>query len=860
VGATTFVGRERELGILEDNWRLALAGVPRVVAISGEPGIGKSRLLDVFKNRIGPEARDVFFLACSPLHQASALHPVIELLEKEIGFSPGQSSAERSARIEQWLDSAGLLSSHSAHLMASLLSVDGAQTVPGISPQRQRQHTLDLIVEWLFRWAHAMGSVLVIEDLHWADPSTLDLVQLLHTREARARLLTCITFRPQPVRSWPPSDRRTELLLQPLAREETEQLVASVARDKVIPPAVLRQLVARSGGVPLFAEEVTKAILESGILAERGDHFEQVGPLSDRIVPTTTRDSVMSRIDRLGPSRATAQLAAVLGREFRFDVLRTVSRLDEATLEDHLSRLVAAGLAHQTGAPPQASYMFNHAIIQDAAYESLLRRTRQDFHQRIAEALTQSFPEIASSQPELIARHYEGAGLLRQAAQQWEIAGHRALERAANLEAIAHLTRAIGALGDDPEGEDRGRWELTLQLRLAPALMAIHGWASTHVEVACARARELAEQLHDANALLGALWGLWTVHFVRGELGTALTVAQRVLSMGMEAGAPMLQILGRHAVSYTHYFRGEFAEARDHARQGIALFDLEQERTLTTLFQLSSSVALRGILALALLALGRPREAAEEDAAAAALAAKLAHRPSTAFALTFSVYYAFHIRSFTRVRELSEQLHRISSEEGFELWIAVAVLYRAWAQAMDGGAPEGVLAEMEKGLTRFNMTGTGATFVQVQMLVAEVRWRSGAGDAALAAVDVGLAHAAERGERYYEPELHRLRGEILAHRGRPEDVAEAEAAMRRAVQNARQLQAKSFELRALTGLARLLLREGRGREIRESLAAAREWFAEGLDAREANEMSEASALLAEIAGAPHTLENAAPGA
>jgi tetratricopeptide (TPR) repeat protein len=610
----------------------------------------------------------------------------------------------------------------------------------------------------------------------------------------------------------------------------------------MIPPAVLRALVARSGGVPLYIEEVTKAILETGILAEREDHFELVGPISDRVVPMTTQDSLVARIDRLGPSKATAQIAAVLGREFRFDVLRAISAVDDGTLRRDVDRLVETGLARPIGDEGAGVYVFKHALIQEAAYETLLRRSRQEIHQRIAETLGEEFREVAASQPELVARHYEGAGLLEQAIPHWETAGLRALERAANHEAIAHLGSALGALqglGNTPE---RRRKELQLQLRLAPACMAIHGWAAVEVEVACNRAREIAEELGEGEGLFGALWGLWTVHFVRGDLTRALAIAQRVLEMGLAANQPMLQVLGRHAVAYTSFFAGDLKGTRENAEKGLELFDLRQERDIVMFFQLSSSVALHNILALALWCLGCPREAAKEVETAEALAAVLDHRPSTAFCLSFSVYHAFHARHVARVRELADRLYRISVEEGFALWIPVAMLYGAWSRVILSESGDAA-AELEKGLVQFHMTGTKATLVQIQALVAETRTLLGRSEEAMAAVVAGLEEVAARGERNFEAELYRIRGEILSSLGGAENVAEAEASIRCAMRIAKESGAKAFEFRALVSLTRLLGRLGRATEIRHAFEAICDGFDTGIDTPD---LTEARALRREF--------------
>jgi class 3 adenylate cyclase/tetratricopeptide (TPR) repeat protein len=850
VGTTAFVGRDVELGVLRENWKSAAGGNSKVVAVCGEAGIGKSRLVSVFKGQIEPGDRTVFCRG-SPLHQNSALYPVITLLGSLLATSTDEAP-DPVERVEQWLEQVDLRSAEAVWLICSLMSVETEQPPLSFSPQKQRQHTLELLVEWLSRWAAEAPALFVVEDLHWVDPSTLDFVAMIVHRKVRGRLLVCLTHRPEFRRSWE-RDSIVEMTLRPLARADAERMAAHVVGDKVLPATVLGPLVERSGGVPLFIEEITKAILETGVLAEREDHFELVGTISKSVIPTTTQDSLMARIDRLGPSKATAQMAAVIGREFSFDVLRAVSTVDDETLRNDLSKLVELGLAYATGHPSKSSYVFKHALIQEAAYASLLRTTRQEYHRRIAATLTQEFRDIAGSQPELVARHCEGAGLLEEATSQWEVAGLRALERAANNEAIAHLGSALGALRSLPNSTESRQKELQIQLRLAPACMAIHGWASVEVETACNRAREIAEELGDGPGLFGSLWGLWTVHFVRGDLSGALPIAERVLEMGQSAKVPMLEILGRHAMAYTRFFGGDYLAARSHAELGLALFDYEGEKTIVTLFQLSSSVALHNILALALWCLGYPSKAADQAKAAEALAARLGHRPSTAFCLSFCLYHAFHARDIVRAKELAGRLYGISVEEGFLLWIPVGMLYGAWSRVLLG-VTEGASTDLENGLLKFYMTRTKASIVQIYALVAEARWRLGQFEQALAAVDSGLAEVKARGECNYEAELHRIRGEILFTIGGTESLSLAEASFRRAVELARETHAKSFELRALARLAALLEGLGSG-EVRHSLESLCEWFDDGIEAPELNELRHKLQMLRRHDGATERQAN-----
>src|SRR5215471_10250319 len=452
-GLTPLVGREHEVGLLRERWTQSRDGLGQVVLLSGEAGIGKSRLVRVLTEHVADEGALWLTLRCSPYHTNSALYPVIEHLQRFLQWHRHETPAARLARLEQALQTVGLPLAEVVPLLAALLSLPVPEQYPplALSPQRQKQKTLEALVAWLLAETARQPVLAVWEDLHWADPSTLELLELLLDHVPTARLLLVLTARPEFRPSWEPRSSVTHLTLTRMTRSQSEAMVLRVTGGKPLPVPVLAQIVAKTDGIPLFVEELVKTTIESGLVHEDADHYGLTGPLPPLAIPATLQDALMARLDRLAVVKGVAQLGAVAGREFAYELLRAVSPLDEATLQQGLRQLVEAELLYQRGMPLQATYTFKHALIQDAAYQSLLRSTRQQYHQRIAQVLEEQFPETTDTQPELLAHHYTEAGLTEQAIPYWQRAGQLASDRSAPLEAISHFRTGIELLKTLPE-------------------------------------------------------------------------------------------------------------------------------------------------------------------------------------------------------------------------------------------------------------------------------------------------------------------------------------------------------------------------------------------------------------------------
>jgi class 3 adenylate cyclase len=498
LGGPMLVGRDEGIGLLRRRWEQAREGLGQVVLVSGEAGIGKSALVRAVRQHIGQEGVMRITYRCSPYHTHRAFYPIIVHLERLLQFERDDPPVTRLTKLERMLMKYTFPLEEVVPLFAALLSVplpEGAYPALALTPQQQRQHTHDALLAWLWEDAQRQPVLMVWDDVHWADPSTLESLGLLVDQIPTSPILAVLTFRPEFVPPWPPRSHMTSLTLNRLERPQIEALVRQQAGGKMLPPEVVAHIVAKIDGVPLFVEELTKMILESALLREEAEQYALTGPLSAVTIPATLQDSLLARLDRLPTMREVAQIGAVLGREFAYEMLHALVTVDERTLLDRLEQLVATELLYQRGRPPRATYTFKHALVQDAAYQSLLKRTRQQYHQQVATLLEARFPETVVTAPEVVAHHYTEAGCADQALPLWRQAGQRALQRSANLEGIEHLTKGLAALATLPDTTDRLQHELDLHVALGPAFIATRGYASPEAEHTFARAWEICQQL-----------------------------------------------------------------------------------------------------------------------------------------------------------------------------------------------------------------------------------------------------------------------------------------------------------------------------------------------------------------------------
>ena len=841
-GLTPLVGREPEVALLQERWTQSTDGLGQVVLLSGEAGIGKSRLVQVLKAHIEGEPHTRLECRCSLYYQNSALYPVIDLLQRALQLHRDDTPPQKLSKLEGVFEQYGFSLSEVVPLFASLLSLPlPAPYAPlTLTPQRQRQKTLEAVLAVLLALAAQQPLLFIVEDLHWVDPSTLELLSLLLGQGPTSRILTLLTCRPEFRTPWGFRAHLTSITLNRLPRSHVAVMVERVVGGKALPAEVHQQVVARTDGVPLFVEELTRMVVESGLLQEREDHYELIGPLPPLAIPTTLHDSLMARLDRLAAVKEVAQLGATLGRTFSYELLRAVTPLDDAALQQALAQLVTAELLYQRGASPQATYLFKHALIQEAAYQSLLKSTRQQSHQRIAQVLEARFPETVETQPELLAHHYTEAGLVAHAIPYWQRAGERAIERSAHVEAISHLTKGLEVLNALPNTAAHTSQELALQLTLGIPLSATKGYAAPEVAHIYTRAQELCQCLGETPHLSQALLGLWRFYLLRAELVKARELAEQCLLLVQRVNDPARLIVAHDALGETLFFLGDFAQARAHLERAVALYDPQKRRPHRTLTD--PGVSSLSMLAGALWMLGYPEQARQKSAEALRLAEALAHPHILASTLVIAAHCSQLQRDVRTTQAQAEAVMMLATEQGFPFWLAEATIFVGWAQAEQGRSAGGI-AQLQHGLATRQAIGLELTQPVYCTMLAEAYKHEGQPEAGLTVLADALTRIDTTGERWKEAELHRLKGELLLMLPLDHQAA-AETCFLQALAIARRQPAKSLELRVVVSLARLWQHQGKCAEARQMLAEIYHWFTEGFDTVD---LQEAKALLEELA-------------
>ena len=683
----------------------------------------------------------------------------------------------------------------------------------------------------------------IVEDLHWTDPSTLEFLNLVIDQTPTASLLVLLTCRPHFHPAWHHRSSLTEITVPRLAHAQGAQMVTGMTGGKTFPAAVLQQILDKTDGVPLFVEEITKAILESGYLTDVDGHYALAESFRALTIPATLQDALMARLDRLAEGKTVAQLGAVLGRTFASALLRAVAQLDELALGRGLMQLVQAEVLYQRGVPPHATYTFKHALVQDTAYQSLLRSTRQQYHQRTAQVLVERFPDLAETQPELLAHHYTQAGLAAHALPYWQRAGERAAGRSAHAEAIGHFRQALAVLALLPDTAERVQQELTLQRALGASLLSTRGFAAPEVEHAYSRARALCQRLGDTREIGPVLFGLWGFYHVRGDLQTARELAEHLLTLAQRQHDPALLLEGHRALGDTLFRLGEFVLARAHLEQGIALYNPQQHRAHALLYGQDPGMGCRSYAAYVLWVLGYPDQALQQSQEALTLAHELSHPFSLALALVRAAEIHEFRREWPAVQEGIEALMAFTREQGFAQLFAMGCVHWGRAYAAQGRGEEGI-TQIRQGQAAYRATGGKLARTCTLVWLAEAYGIGGQPEEGLRMLAEAMAAAHNIGERFYEAERPRLKGDLLLALS-ADHQAEAEACFQQALAIARRQQAKSWELRAATSLSRLWQRHGRRTDAHALLAPIYGWFTEGFDTAD---LQEAKTLLEELAG------------
>jgi class 3 adenylate cyclase/tetratricopeptide (TPR) repeat protein len=753
-GLNRFVGREQELNTLFSRWSAARVGSGQIVHVSGEPGIGKSRLALALIERLSGEIPRIVKWNCAAHLSNRALHPIVRDIEARAGILRSHSAEARRAAIETLVAASPTLSHGDAEFLHDLLGIE-TETHSELDAGARARRIYGVLARWMAGIARHTPVLILVEDAHWADAATLDFLVVLAERMAQLPVLLLITHRLEFTSPLADAKHAETLVLDALDSAAGAQLLAALVCDRVLSPAMVQTILEKASGVPLFVEELARTVLDA---APGLGHTQD--SLAGLTIPATLQDSLMARLDQLGQAKELAQIGSVIGREFTAAMVRAVAP-DHADIQGGLRRLCDSRLAREHSENEGGWITFHHALIQDAAYESLLRTRRRELHRAVAEAMLAEEPAFAGAEPEVIARHCSKGGLPGSAVSHWLAAGLHALDRAANMSALAYLRAALDELQVLPPSTERSKTELAIQTALAPATMAIHGWAAKEVETACSRAHALAVQLDDPASMFSSAWGLWTHYFLRGEMDLALAAAESVDAMATAAGSSSLLVAADHAVGFTQYFRGDLAAAIGRAESGVARFDEEVERQIVRTFQFSSTTAMYSFAAPSLWMMGREEEADAALERALSLPEKFAHPPSIAFSLAFNSFMLLHRRDWTRVRDYSLRTVALSQEEGFQMWLPLGQVFIALCDAAGGRLEPGLGAAFEA-FDRFAATGTGLCQSHVHAPMGEFLIEAGRAEEAVRRLDARIDSAIRRQERVYLSELYRVRG--LAHR------------------------------------------------------------------------------------------------
>jgi predicted ATPase len=846
---TELVGREEELEILLRRWSRAKSGQGQVVLLSGEAGVGKSRLTAALLENLASEPHTRLRNFCSPQHTDSALHPTIGQIERAAAFMHDDTPQAKLNKLDALLVQTST-STHDAALIADVLSLanDGRYPVLELTPQQRRQKTPEALVLQVVILSRQNPLLMILEDAHWIDPTSLELFGRIVDRIPSLRVLLIITFRPEFQPPWIGRPYVTALTINRLAERDIGAMIDRVVGNKLLPAHIRQDIIECTDGIPLFVEEMTKAVLEAGS-EDAARRTAAAIPSPTFAVPASLQASLMARLDRLGSAKDVARIGAAIGREFSHALLSAVVSKPQPELVSALDRLIAAGLLFRQGVPPYANYLFKHALVQDAAYGTLLREPRRALHARVAETLESQFADIAENQPELLARHCTEAGLIERAASLWGKAGQRSLERSALAEAVEQLTRALAQIETLPATSTLRREQIKLQVALLTPLFALKGYGVPETKAAAERARLLIEQaeahgetLEDPLLLFSVLYGFWVAKLVafNGDVGCEL--AAQFLTLAEKQGGTMPLMIGHRIVGTSLVYTGDIAQGRVHYDQAIAPYDPVTHLPLATRFGQDIRVATLCQRSLALWLLGYPDAALADAEQAVTHGRETGQATTLMYALYFGRLTHFHCGIYAAVNAQLDELVALVDEQRAEGWNGMPTSLQGCVLALTGKAADAVHM-ITSGLAAFRSI-EGTLFAPTHLsYLAGAHANLGQFDEAGRCMGEAMSMIETSKERWSEAEVNRLAGVIALMLPEP-DAAKAEAYFERALAIARKQQAKSWELWAAMSMARLWRDQGKRHEARELLAPVFGWFTEGFDTLD---LKEAKALLDELA-------------
>ena len=848
MGLTALVGRKEELELLQRCWFKATGNEGQVVLLSGEAGIGKSRLTTAFLEFLADEGHVRLRYFCSPQHTDSALYPIVGQMERAAGLTRVDPPQTKLDKLDSVLKQTST-SAQDAALFAEMLSLpnDGRYPTLELTPQQRRQRTLEALVLQGEALARSCPVLMVFEDAHWADPTSLELfgrvVDWVRTRS----VLLIVTFRPDFEPGWA-GKHVTPLSLTRLAPREVGVIIDHIVGNNPLPANIRQDIIERTDGIPLFVEEMTKAVLEAESEGE-GQRAAALVPSRASAVPATLHASLMARLDRLGPAKELAQVGAAIGREFSHFLLTAVVRKPEMELQTALDRLIGAGLLLQQGGAPSATYLFKHALVRDAAYSTLLREPRRALHARIAETLESQFADICENQPELLARHCTEAGLIEKAAALWGKAGLRSAQRSALVEASEQLRRALDQIATLTATPALRREEIKLQVALITPFLHVSGYAAPETRAAVERARLLIEQAEalgeppeDPLLLFSVLYGFWVANLVAFNGDVMRQLAAQFLALADKQTATGALMMGHRLMGLSLLHTGDLVNGGAHLNRAITLYDPAEHRPLATRFGQDIGAATLSWKSLACWLLGYPQTALADAEQALKVAREMGHSATLMYVLNFSAWTNIFCGNYAVANALVDEFSALKDKTGSLFWGAWGMMQRGFLMALTGKAPDAVQT-ITSGLTAMRATGTTMWMPLWLSYLTRANAEIGQFDDVRRGIGEAIVAVEAAKERWCEAEVNRIAGEIALLSPKP-DLAKAEAYFERALAVAREQEAKSWELRAAMSMARLWRDQGRRQQARDILAPVYGWFTEGFGALD---LKRAKAMLDELA-------------
>ena len=803
-GLSPFVGREADTSHIVDKWKYAERGQGQVVLLSGEAGIGKSRILEEVRRQLGRARMNALQVQCSPYHTSSAYYPITHAFARVLKFRRKESPATKLDRLDALLIDRLGCSEQDAALFASMLSIEagGRYDAPDLPALRRKKATVGALIDFVERIALRAPTLLLFEDAHWADPTSLEVLDELVERAASMRVLIIITYRPDVQLSWNHLAHVTTRLLARLNQAESAALVARVMGGKPLEPVLMKEIIAKADGVPLFVEELTKFLIESNNVQDRGGVVQYATRTTRTSIPATLRDSLMARLDRVAEVKEIAQVGAAIGREFSYAMIDAITQLPTEALNNALLALTDSGLAVQHRTAPDAAYTFKHALVQEVAYASLLKSRRQTLHASIATELEERYPELQETDPELFAHHTSAAGLPEIAIPHWQRAAKLSLSRMALSEAASQLARGLELVLTLKSCAERDRKELPFHALLGTTHMLSKGWGAADVAHAYGRANELCKSVENAEETIWPLWGVLVFHLVRGEMTRAREIADRITSLALASDSRVAQLVSHMVLVQVDMYSGQFVDAHHHVVEGRKYYREDEDRSLIGLYSTDLLLTLQVHESHLLWLRGFTEEAIALCDHKDDFARSLKHPYSISWALTWGAIPHLYHGDVDRLLENVSEGIRIAEEFGFAYTAAIGTMLRGWGIAQRGNLTSGI-EQMSSGLDAFKATGSAIAVPFFQTMLAELLGRSGRKAEGLALLDASTAQVEQWGERWQESEIHRTRGLLLA--ASPDsDVVQAEECIRRAVSIARAQKARGWEMRATESLARFV--------------------------------------------------------